>query len=131
MHSTSTAIRAGRSSLRRRMPAGETRRQRGQVIVMFALGLTSIMAMVALLIDGGLAWGNRRQAQAAADTAALAAMKEIVSSATPNITAAAASMASQNGFASGSVSCGSATAQAIVVNRPPLTGPHSDAVNPA
>lgn len=45
----------------------------GQAIVLFALVLVAIIAMAGLLIDGGMAWANRRQAQNAADTAALAA----------------------------------------------------------
>jgi len=46
--------------------------QDGQTIVLFALSLLAIVAMAGLLIDGGMAWANQRQAQAAADTAALA-----------------------------------------------------------
>ena len=48
-------------------------REHGQIIVVFAICLVAIIAVAGLLIDGGMAWGNRRQAQAAADTSALAA----------------------------------------------------------
>ena len=48
------------------------RSERGQIVVMVAIGLTAIVAMVGLVIDGGLAFTNRRQVQNAADAAALA-----------------------------------------------------------
>src|SRR5215213_7894205 len=55
----------------RSRPSGE----RGQILVVFALMLVTMLAMGALLVDGGLAWGNERQAQTAADAAALNAAK--------------------------------------------------------
>jgi hypothetical protein len=47
-------------------------RERGQMIVIVALGLTTLIAMAGLVIDGGMALANRRQVQNAADAAALA-----------------------------------------------------------
>ena len=44
----------------------------GQVLVIVALGLVSIMAMVGLVIDGGYAWGQQRHTQNGADAMALA-----------------------------------------------------------
>lgn len=49
-----------------------SRNERGQVIIMVALALTVLVAMTGLVIDGGMAWSNRRQVQNAADAAALA-----------------------------------------------------------
>lgn len=46
--------------------------QRGQMVIIVALGLTVLVAMVGLVIDGGMAWSNRRQVQNAADAASLA-----------------------------------------------------------
>jgi Flp pilus assembly protein TadG len=46
--------------------------ERGQVLVIVALGLVSLLAMVALVIDGGFAWGKQRDTQNAADAAAKA-----------------------------------------------------------
>ena len=51
--------------------------QRGQTLVLFAILLVVILGGAGLLVDGGMAWANRRQAQAAADLAALAAAKSI------------------------------------------------------
>jgi Flp pilus assembly protein TadG len=42
----------------------------GQTIVLFALGLVTLVAMVALLIDGGNAWAQQRASQNGADSAA-------------------------------------------------------------
>src|SRR6188472_2138378 len=50
----------------------DRRSPRGQMIVIVALGLTALVAMAGLVIDGGMAWSNRRQVQNAADAAALA-----------------------------------------------------------
>jgi hypothetical protein len=48
------------------------KRERGQMLVIVALGLTVLIAMAGLIIDGGMALSNRRQVQNAADAAALA-----------------------------------------------------------
>jgi hypothetical protein len=45
---------------------------RGQMIVIVAFALTVLIAMAGLIIDGGMAWSNRRQVQNAADSASLA-----------------------------------------------------------
>ena len=42
------------------------------MLVIVALGLTVLIAMAGLIIDGGMALSNRRQVQNAADAAALA-----------------------------------------------------------
>ena len=46
--------------------------ERGQMLVIVALALTTLVAMAGLVIDGGMALANRRQVQNAADSAALA-----------------------------------------------------------
>ena len=103
--------------------------EHGQMIVIFALCLVGILAMAGLLVDGGLAWSNRRQAQAAADTAALAAAKNIVANGTG--VAAAQAAAGLNGFGPGTDCAGSPLASGgVEVNRPPLTGPHNAANDP-
>ena len=66
------------------------------MVVIFALVLVVIVGMAGLLIDGGMASVTRRQAQSAADTAALAAAKAI-SSGLSGPTAAQA-IAAANGF---------------------------------
>lgn len=47
--------------------------ERGQIIVIFALGLVALIAMVGLVLDGGSTFAQRRAQQNAADLAALAA----------------------------------------------------------
>lgn len=46
--------------------------ERGQVLVIVAAGMIGIIAMVALVIDGGYAWGQQRETQNGADAAAKA-----------------------------------------------------------
>jgi Flp pilus assembly protein TadG len=47
-------------------------RQRGQVMVLFLLGLMAIIGMVGLVLDGGSVFAQRRDQQTAADLAAMA-----------------------------------------------------------
>ena len=51
---------------------GSRKSERGQMVVIVALALTTLIAMAGLVIDGGMALSNRRQVQNAADSAALA-----------------------------------------------------------
>lgn len=48
------------------------KREPGQVIVLVALGLVALLGFTALAVDMGMAYADRRQAQNAADAAALA-----------------------------------------------------------
>src|SRR5437868_12475407 len=52
-------------------------RQPGQILVMFALALVGLLSMVALVLDGGYLYVQRRTAQTAADAAALAGTLEL------------------------------------------------------
>jgi hypothetical protein len=116
------------TSLRRRSGA---HRQSGQMIVVFALCLVAIIAMAGLLIDGGNAWATRRQAQAAADTAALAGAVSLANSTTSDIAlkraaaqAAAKDIAVANGFGTtGAVDCSGTPLpnDGVTVNWPPAT----------
>jgi Flp pilus assembly protein TadG len=102
--------------------------ERGQVIVLFILAMVTMIAMAGLLVDGGLAWANRRQAQAAADTAALAAAQAIVSGS--NDATAARTVAGANGFGAGTDCHGHALPDnGVTVNRPPADGAHAHDAN--
>lgn len=46
--------------------------ERGQIIVLVALALVALIGMVALAVDGGIVYFDRRRAQTAADNAAIA-----------------------------------------------------------
>lgn len=50
----------------------QTRPERGQVLVIVALGMVTLVAMVGLVIDGGFAWGMQRDTQNGADAVAKA-----------------------------------------------------------
>ena len=50
--------------------------EKGQVLPILVIGVLVIVMMAALLIDGGVLFANRRQAQAAADAGALAGARE-------------------------------------------------------
>lgn len=52
-------------------------RSHGQVMVFFALSLVGLLALVALVIDGGYLYVQRRTAQMSADAAALAGAAEL------------------------------------------------------
>jgi hypothetical protein len=100
------------------------RDERGQAIVLFAFVLLGIVAMAGLLIDGGMAWSNRRQAQAAADTAALAAAKAIVNGEDKDF--AARLIAQLNGFLTAIDCNGNLLSNGgVVVNHPPTSGPNA------
>jgi Flp pilus assembly protein TadG len=81
--------------------------QSGQALALFVVILFALAAMAGLLIDGGTAWVNRREAQNAADLAVLAAGKAVTDAqATCNASglavarAAAIESAEINGFSS-------------------------------
>ena len=113
-----------RTGLRRRYGRNG---EHGQMVVLFALTLIAIITMAGLLIDGGMAWANRRQAQAAADTAALAAAQAIVGGAVDNGLSAARSIANANGFQTPTDCNGTALANGgVTVNVPPSSQAASD-----
>ena len=46
--------------------------ERGQILVIVAMGIVAMVAMVGLIIDGGNAWGQQRKTQNGADAMAQA-----------------------------------------------------------
>jgi Flp pilus assembly protein TadG len=87
--------------------ARASRGQGGQILVLFTLALVAIIAMVGLVIDGGSAYAQRRDQQNVADLAALAGATAYlnttgdVATKTAAAEAAAADLATENGFTSG------------------------------
>jgi hypothetical protein len=59
------------------VPMKKNRNERGQSLVIIAIAFLALVAMVALIIDGGSLYLNRRNAQTAADAAALAGAHEL------------------------------------------------------
>ena len=81
---------------------GTHKKERGQVLVFIMAGLIGFIAITALSIDGGNAYFNRRRAQNAADTAAMAAglakIRQLPSSPLTAWKDAGYSRATTNGF---------------------------------
>ena len=90
----------------------DPRPERGQVIVIFALGLTALILVAALAFDAGMMLLERRDEQNAADAAALAGARYVSDDVTA-ARAAAFQMAQVNGYADG------VGAQDVTVNIPP------------
>src|SRR5437764_12591372 len=90
----------------------DTKSDAGQILVIFALGLTVFVFILALILDGGRVYAERRRTQNAADAAATAGASVLKSSnpaaALTAVQQAACSAAKSNGFGSGSVdsTCG-------------------------
>ena len=79
-----------------------TDRDKGQILVIFALALVAIVAMVGLVLDGSSAFAMRRSGQNASDVAALAAANDlIVNQGSADWHATARSVAAKNGYTHG------------------------------
>jgi hypothetical protein len=76
---------------------GRRRAERGQVLVVFALGVTGLLILAALAFDAGMMLLERRDEQNAADAAALAGARFVLTSAS-DAEAAARDLARANGF---------------------------------
>jgi uncharacterized membrane protein len=98
--------------------------RRGGVAVWLVLGLTAIVGMLALGMDGGRMQEERRRAQATADAAALAAAADLYQNwwtnygrdVSSSAGGAALSVAADNGYAN------DGTTSVVTVNIPPTTG---------
>ncbi|MBI2762165.1 MAG: hypothetical protein HYX54_00160 [Chloroflexi bacterium] len=94
-------------AMSRPLPRGDTpvglgpraERERGQMLVIFALAMVALVAMVGLIIDGGDTFLQRRDQQNVADAAAMAAGYAMVNGQSP--TAAAQAVAGANGYTNG------------------------------
>jgi Flp pilus assembly protein TadG len=109
-----------RTSLVRRRERG---REQGQMIVLFAICLVAMISVAGMLMDGGMASATRRQAQNAADTAAMAAAQALATSS--SATTAAQTIASANGFPNTQTDCAGTSITGVTVNNPPTSGSHS------
>jgi len=105
-------------------------RERGQILVIFALGIVAIIAMTGLVIDGGATYVQRREQQNVVDSAAMAGAYAYLNS-NGNVSQAAAAaqqLAADNGYPNGgdttvtvSVASNGPKTASVVVS---LTRPH-------
>lgn len=86
-----------RNSTTTRQASALHRRERGQVLPLFALGLVALLALTGLGLDGARVYLERREAQGAADLAALSAARFLPADATA-ATNEAIAVAALNGF---------------------------------
>jgi len=93
-----------------------TQLERGQALVMIAIALIVLVGILGLVIDGGNAFLDRRKAQNAADSAALAASVTRIRG-EGDWVAAALTAAANNGYNSDGVK------NVVVVYSPPTDGP--------
>ena len=114
-------------------------RERGQMLVLFALSLVVIIGMVGLVLDSGAGFAERRSQQNAADVAALAAANDlIVNLGDADWVGTAQAIATENGYtdsvngATVQVSCVNCPGQALDVSVPgvqvtvDITAPHQN-----
>lgn len=94
--------------------------ERGQVLVLAALLITTMLGLLALAVDAGLAYSQRTGAQNASDNAAIAAAEVLAKTgSTSQARAAALEYAQRNGFAHG------VNGVTVTVSNPPTTGPRT------
>ena len=78
-----------------------SKKERGQAIVLIALAIVGLVSFTGLAIDGGNAFANQRQAQNAADTAALSTALAAIRDTTPTLgelQTVARNLAAANGY---------------------------------
>ena len=90
----------------------------GQALIIVVLAIVGLAGMAGLVIDGGNSFLDRRNAQNAADSAALAAALTRVRSG-GNLGAAALASAAQNGYDN------NGTSNVVEFHNPPISGPNA------
>jgi putative Flp pilus-assembly TadE/G-like protein len=92
--------------------------KRGQALIVIALAAVALVGMVGLVVDGGRGFLDRRKAQNAADTAALASAYARIKGDQDMVTAAMTA-AAENGYNNDGVR------NVVELYSPPKNGPHS------
>ena len=94
-------------------------KERGQALIVIALALVALAGITGLVVDGGNAFLDRRNAQNAADSAALAAaLTRVRGTAGQSLPSAALSSAAQNGYDNNGIS------NTVEIHNPPIDGPN-------
>jgi hypothetical protein len=94
------------------------RQEDGNALVMVAASIPAVMMSLGLGVEGGMMYLLRRQAQTAADAAAISGGMELVRGQHATLVTASRAASAANGFANG----GTVT---VTVNNPPLQGTHA------
>lgn len=112
--------------MRSQQTLGDPKHHRGQVLILVAFSMVTLLIIAALVVDLGLSWMLKRQEQNAADPGAVAAARYINEDGTINLAMAkdaACFYARQNGvFAESNVTCDPAlnpNGATVTVNYPP------------
>ncbi len=92
-------------------------KERGQALIVVVLAIVGLAGMVGLVVDGGNAFLDRRNAQNAADSAALAAALTRIRGGN-SLAGAAFEAAAQNGYDN------NGTSNIVEVHHPPADGPN-------
>jgi uncharacterized membrane protein len=95
------------------------RGERGSVAILYAVIMLVMMAFAGLAIDVGYMQWQKRRVQAAADAAAMGALRELELNHTTNITIAGQNDAALNGFTDGQSST------TVSINNPPASGTYA------
>jgi len=90
--------------------------ERGQALILIVLGMVALIGLTGVAVDGSLAYADRREAQNAADAAALSAALAKVRG--QDWQAAALLVAAQNGFSDDAE-------HTVLVHYPPVSGPYT------
>src|SRR5262245_26377473 len=96
--------------------------ERGQALILIALAVIGLAGMVGLVVDGGNAFLDRRNAQNAADSAVLASALARIKG-VPNWTGDALESSSQNGYTNDGVR------NTVELHTPPKDGPYAGDIN--
>src|SRR5689334_8472384 len=91
--------------------------ERGQALILIALAIVGLVGIAGLVIDGGRGFMDRRRAQNAADSAALASAYARIKG--EDMVGAALSSAAENGYNN------DGTTNVVVLYTPPKDGPHA------
>ena len=102
------------------MFSSTSKTERGQAIILIAMALVGLVSFTALAVDGGYAFTDGRQAQNAADAAALsAALSKIRGNTNTQITQIAETIASSNGYDN------NGTTNTVTLHNPPISGSYT------
>ena len=93
-----------------------TNSERGQALILITFSIVALIGLTGLAVDGNLAYSDRRQAQNAADSAAMSAALAYVRG--EDVEAAALQAAAQNG-------CPCDESHEVFVHNPPVSGPYA------